>query len=204
MRTGPSLKPPSGPADKREAPGAPEGRIIMASSERKIEHLLQLAALPGRESRHEAIARGLRTAILLLDGDAAIATLAQANDGGERFVLYAGSETPAALPSNVDTSEALRTLGEARQVVLVPDHSDNPAFTTADPCPGVEAGPVLFVPVEQRGGLPAYLAVYRKRGRARYTANETELLMLLAGWLATTLDHQRLAAGAEKLALVDD
>ena len=54
-----------------------------------------------------------------------------------------------------------------RQALSVADLSDQPALATADACPGVEAGPVLFAPVEQRASLPAYLAVYRKRGRAR-------------------------------------
>jgi hypothetical protein len=119
-------------------------------------------------------------------------------------VLYAGSDTPAALPSNLESSEALKLLTLERQALLVPDHSDNPALASADPCPGVEAGPVLFVPVDQKGGFAAYLAVYRRRGRARYTANETELLLLLASWLGVTLENHRLAAGAERLALTDD
>src|SRR5215203_3734550 len=156
----------------------------MASPEKKIEHLLKLTQVEGRVPRPEIIARALRTAILLLDADAAVALLASARGEGDRLVLYAGSETPAALPSNVDASEAFKSLALERQALLVPDHSDNPEFAAADPCPGVEAGPVLFVPVDQKGGLPAYLAVYRRRGRARYNASETELMLLLASWLS--------------------
>ena len=176
----------------------------MASPEKKIEHLLRLTQLEGRASRSEVIARALRTAILLLDADAAVALLASARGQGDRLVLYAGSDTPAALPSNLDASEALKMLTEERQALLVPDHSDNPELAAADPCPGVEAGPVLFVPVDQKGGLPAYLAAYRRRGRARYTANENELMLLLASWLSMTLENHRLAAGAERLALTDE
>jgi len=176
----------------------------MASPEKKIEHLLKLTQLEGRASHSEVVARALRTAILLLDADAAVALRASARGEGERLVLYAGSDTPAALPSNVDASEALKTLSVERQALLVPDHSDNPEFAAADPCPGVEAGPVLFVPVDQKGGLPAYLAAYRRRGRARYNASETELLLLLGSWLSVTLENHRLAAGAERLALTDE
>jgi len=176
----------------------------MASPEKKIEHLLKLSQLEGRASRSEVIARALRTAILLLDADAAVALLASARGQGDRNVLYAGSETPAALPSNIDASEALRMLATERQALLVPDHSDNPELATADPCPGVEAGPVLFVPVDQKGGLPAYLAAYRRRGRAKYTASETELMLLLASWLSVTLENHRLAAGAERLVITDE
>jgi len=176
----------------------------MASPEKKIEHLLKLTQLEGRPSRSEVIARALRTANLLLDADAAVALLGSAGGEGERLVLYAGSETPAALPSNVDASEALKLLGLERQALHVPDHSDNPELAAADPCPGVEAGPVLFVSVDQKGGVPAYLAAYRRRGRARCNASETELMLLLASWLSMTLENHRLAAGAERLALTDE
>jgi diguanylate cyclase (GGDEF)-like protein len=176
----------------------------MASPEKKVEHLLALTQLEGRASRSEEIARALRTAILLLDADAAIAQLASARGKGDRFVLYAGSDTPAALPPNVEGSEAMQALQSERQALLVPDHSDNPSLAASDPCPGVEAGPVLFVPVDLKGGLPAYLAVYRRRGRAKYTANETELMLLLASWLSTTLENHRLAASAEKMLLTDE
>ena len=176
----------------------------MASSEKKVEHLLTLTQMEDRGSRSEVIARALRTAILLLDGDAAIAQLASARGKGDRLVLYAGSDTPAALPANLETSEAMATLQSERQAFLVPDHSDNPSLAAADPCPGVEAGPVLFVPVDQKGGFPAYLAVFRRRGRAKYTAAETEIMLLLANWLSVTLENHRLAASAERLAITDE
>src|SRR5262245_57782693 len=132
----------------------------MASSEKVIEQLLQLSQLPEGGTRADVVARALRTAILLLDADAAVAVLASTRGKGERLVLYAGSDTPAALPSIVDTSEALRTLAEERQALAVPDLSDHPTLAPADACPGVEAGPVLFAPLDQKGGVPAYLSVY--------------------------------------------
>jgi diguanylate cyclase (GGDEF)-like protein len=89
-------------------------------------------------------------------------------------------------------------------VISVPDLSADPALAAADTCPGVEAGPVLFAPVDQRDPLPAYIAAYRKRGRARFTAIETELMLLLAGWLSVTLENVRLSAGTERLAITDD
>jgi len=176
----------------------------MASPEKKVEHLLALTQLESRASRSEEAARALRTAILLLDADAAIAQLATPRGKGERYVLYAGSDTPAALPPNLEASEAMQTLQAERQALLVPDHSDNPSLAASDPCPGVEAGPVLFVPVDQKGGLPAYLAVYRRRGRAKYTASETEIMLLLSCWLSINLENHRLAASAEKMLLTDE
>jgi len=176
----------------------------MASADKTIDQLLQLSLRPTRATRADSIARALRTAILMLDADAAVAVLATAKGGGERAVLYAGSDTPAALPSIVETSEAARALTAERQALNVADLSDHATFAGADACPGVEAGPVLFVPVEQGGGLAAYLAVYRKRGRARHTAPETQLLVLLAAWLGTSLENLKLLGGAERLALTDD
>ena len=185
----------------------------MASPEKKIEQLLVLSTPSSRATRTDAVASALRTAIALLDADAAVAVLATARDAGERMVLYAGSDTPAVFPANLAASEALRILEQDHQPLHVPDLSDpgSPAtgataspFAAADACPGVESGPVLFAAVEQRGGLPAYLAAYRKRGRAKHTANETEQMLLLAAWLGTTLENLRVSAGAERLALTDD
>jgi diguanylate cyclase (GGDEF)-like protein len=176
----------------------------MAASEKSLEHLLQLPVRSATTTRSEVLARALRTAILLLDADAAVAVMATPRGKGERLVLYAGSDTPAALPSIVDTSEALRTLAAERQALQVTDLSDRTEGPSPDACPGVEAGPVLFVPVDAGGTLPAYLAVYRKRGRARCTAQETELLLLLAAWLGAALENLRHSAAAEKLVLTDE
>src|SRR5689334_6489470 len=118
----------------------------MAASEKTIEHLLTLSAPAAQLTRPEALARALHTTILLLDADAAVAVLATPRGRGERLVLYAGSDTPAAMPSIVDTSEALRTLAQERQALSVADLSDTPNGPSPDACPGVEAGPVLFVP----------------------------------------------------------
>ena len=192
--------------NSRELPevGIAGGPDAMASAEKKIEQLLELALLADRGARTDAVARALRTAIALLDADAAVAVVASSRGDGDRQILYAGSDTPASFPSKPEASEALRILGEERQALSVADLSDQPAFAAADACPGVEAGPVLFAPVDQRAGLPAYVAVYRKRGRARYTQNETELMLLLAGWLGASLECLRLTAGAERLALTDE
>ncbi len=167
------------------------GEDTMAATEKTIEYLLQLSVRASRMTRPEALARALRTAILLLDADAAVAVLASWRGRGDHFVLYAGSDTPGALPSIVDTSEALRALAQERQAMQVPDLSDHPTYATSDACPGVEAGPVLFVPVDQVGALPAYLAVY-------------QLLLLLAAWLGASLENLRHATAAERLVLTDD
>ncbi|MGH7724804.1 MAG: diguanylate cyclase [Candidatus Eiseniibacteriota bacterium] len=176
----------------------------MGSPERNIEQLLELGNLAERGTRSELFARALRTAILLMDADAATIVLTSARRRGERLVLYAGSATPAALQLPPDESEVLRGFADARQALSVPDLSDAPTLAESDACPGVEAGPVLFTPVAQRDPLPGYLAVYRKRGRARFNANETQAMLLLAAWLGTSVENLRLSAGTERLAITDD
>jgi GAF domain-containing protein len=114
-------------------------------------------------------------------------------------VLYAGSDVPAALPNSIAASEALKQLAAERQALATPDLTESPELLATDACPGVEAGPVRFAPVDSRDAQPAYLAVYRKRGRARYTANETELLLLLAAWLGVTLENLRRSKSGERL-----
>lgn len=71
-------------------------------------------------------------------------------------------------------------------------------------CPGVAAGPALFVPLRVREGEQGHLAVYRARGAARFTGREARALVLLAAWLAAALDGARLAGDLEKLAVTDD
>ena len=86
----------------------------MASPEKKVEHLLALTQLESRASRSEEVARALRTAILLLDADAAIAQLATPRGKGERYVLYAGSDMSVVLLSNLEVSEAMQTFQAER------------------------------------------------------------------------------------------
>jgi diguanylate cyclase (GGDEF)-like protein len=176
----------------------------VAAHEKAIEHLLHLSSLAERGSRADAMARALNAAILLLDADAAVLALASSRRRGERVVLYAGSDTPASLPITLNESAALKALAAKHHALAVADLTDDAALSAADSCPGVEAGPVMFAPVDQRDPLPAYLAVYRKRGRAKFTAVETELMLLLAAWLSVTLENVRLAAGTERLAITDD
>jgi diguanylate cyclase (GGDEF)-like protein len=176
----------------------------VAAHEKAIEHLLHLSSLAERGSRADAIARALNAVTLLLDAEAAVLVLASSQRRGERLVLYAGTETPGSLPITLKESAALKAIGERRHAIAVADLSIDAGLAAADSCPGVDSGPVLFAPVDQRDPLPAYIAAYRKRGRAKFTAVETELMLLLAAWLSVTLENIRLAAGTERLAITDD
>ena len=176
----------------------------MAAPDRMIELLLELGAPSARTSRSALLARALRTAGPMVDADAVVVVLGTARKPAERLVLHAGSELPAVLPLPAEGSEALRVLAEQRQEISLADLSENPPYATGDACPGVEAGPVLFAPLTQHGGRPAYLAVYRKRGRARFTAPESQSILLLAAWLGSALEGTRLAARTQKQSITDD
>lgn len=176
----------------------------MSTTDKRIDMLLELGGSTTRGTRPGLLARALRTAGPLVDADAVVVVLGSARRPAERLVLHAGSDLPAHLPLIAEGSEALRSLAERRQVIAFPDLSENAPFAAGDSCPGVEAGPVLFAPLARLGGEPAYLAVYRKRGRARFTGHEMQSMLLLAAWLGAALDSLGLATRTRKLALTDD
>jgi diguanylate cyclase (GGDEF)-like protein len=145
----------------------------------------------------------LRTTLTLMEADA-VAVLTPQNRRNERLVLHAGSSTAAAIQLPPQGSEVTRMLAETCQPVVLGDLLDDARVAGGDGCPGVEAGPVLFTPVRQRGAGSAYVAVYRRRGRARFTMNDVRVMVLLGNWLGAALDNMRLSTGTEKVAVTDD
>jgi len=176
----------------------------MASPEKAVEILTELSNLADRGTRADILARALHTANTLLDADASSLVLASTARRGERLVLYAGSDAPASVKLSIEKSDVLRVFGNHREPLPVPDLSDNAGLVAGDSCPGVEAGPVLFIPVTQRDPLPGYLATYRKRGRMRFSGTDIQFMLLLAAWLSSALENVRLSAGTERLAITDD
>lgn len=173
----------------------------MAAQDRALQVLMQLGDPAARGSRADVCELALRTALTLLDADAIALTVRGKRE--ERLVLHAGSASPAAISMPEDGSEVLRRFAESAEPIALGVVSDDVRIAAADGCPGVEPGPVLFTPVRRRDGGPAYVAAYRRRGRARFTMAETRMMLLLAAWLGTVLDALRLAAGVEKSALTD-
>ena len=175
----------------------------MASSDKTLEFLLEMGNPAARRTRAELIEHALRTSMLLTDADA-VAILSPASRRGERLVLHAGSSGPAVLPPPPEASAVIASLTEVCQPLLVADLAEEPRIAASDGCPGVEPGPVMFTPLRQRDPLPGYLAIYRRRGRARFTTSESRLILMLTGWLSITLENLRLATGAERLAITDE
>lgn len=176
----------------------------MASPEKAVEILTELSNLADRGTRADILARALHTANTLLDADASSLVLAATARRGERLVLYAGTDTPATVKLSIEKSDVLRVFTNTREPLPIPDLSDNPGLVAGDACPGVEAGPVLFIPVTQRDPLPGYLAIYRKRGRVRFSSSDIQFMLLVAAWLSSALENVRLSAGTERLAITDD
>lgn len=175
----------------------------MTSPNKTIEALLELGHPAERWTRTELLDRALRTALTLTEGDAAV-ILTSSRGREQRLALHGGSAVLAALQSPPTGSGVLSTLVQGREPLLVPDLSEDARLTATDACPGLEAGPVLFSPLRQRSLVPAYIAVYRRRGRARFTAHDIQSILLLSAWLNTALENLRLSTSRERLAVTDD
>jgi len=175
----------------------------MNGQEKTPDLLLELGNLTGRRTRAGQLQHALRTALALTDGDAAVVLIPSARRV-ERLVMYAGTPAPAVLPAEPNGSQVASHLAECAEPLAVADLSQESHLAASDACPGVEAGPVLFTALRQRDPVPGYLAVYRRRGRARFAQAEVRALLLLTGWLATALECLRLSSGVEKLTLGDD
>jgi len=173
----------------------------MSSLDKALNNLLDLGNPAVRRDRAEQLDQALRTLLALADGDAAAIVLP---GRGERLVLHNGSAAPSLAPAHPEGSEVVRVLTTDPHPIALADLSDNPRLATLDACPGVESGPALFAALRKRGPSPGYLAVYRRRGRARFGATDIRAIVLLATTLQHSLEAQRLSRGLEKLAFNDD
>ena len=171
--------------------------------DKAVEMLLGLGDPAERRTRSQLLDLALRMTLTLTEADAA-AILTPSSRRGERLVLHTGSSTAATIQLAPKGSEVVKTLSESAQPLVLLDLLDDPRIAGADGCPGVDAGPTLFSPLRQRNLGPAYVAAYRRRGRARFTTGDTRLMVLFGVWLGTALDHLRLSTGTEKVSVTDD
>ena len=178
-----------------------EGSRRVNSSDKVIEALLELGNPADRWTRAELLDRTLRTAMALTYADAVI-ILTSHRGREERLVLHVGSAVLAALQPPPEGSEVLRRLAQGRQPLLA-DLAEDAEIAT-DGCPGIEPGPVIFSPLRQHNLAPAYVAAYRRHGRARFSTHDTQSMLLLGAWLSASLENLRLANTREKLAVTDD
>ena len=174
----------------------------MTPQEKSLRALVELGNPSERRTRTELLDQALRTALMLVEADAVVLTLS--NRKGERIMIHAGNSMPAALHSPPEGSEAIRRLIESGQPLVLADLTEEPRIAQTDGCPGVEAGPAVFIPVLRRDPVPAAVAAYRRRGRARFSLNDTRMMLMLGAWLSGALDNLRLTTGNERSTITDD
>ena len=175
----------------------------MMSRERVLESLLELSGRSAPRSRAEIIAKVLHCALLAGEGDGAALMLSQGRRTS-RFTVRRGSALPDPVEHQMVSGELARQLLAYGHPLPIPDASSDVRVRPDDRCPGVEAGPALFVPLRLREGEPGYLAIYRGRGGIDFRITEMRLVTLLATWASLAFDNVRLSENVEKLAVTDD
>jgi diguanylate cyclase (GGDEF)-like protein len=174
----------------------------MAGSDKALELLLELGDPTIRRARAEHVEHAMRVALTLMDADAVVVR-APHSTHGKRLALHSGSTGAAVLPPPANGSAVLRLLADDYGPLVTPDLTEDPSLADSDGCPGVVAGPVLYIPLRQRDPAIGYIGVYRHRGRAPFVASDARQILLLAGWLTATLEGVRLSTGTERLVVTD-
>ena len=175
----------------------------MLPRERVLETLLELSDRSSGRSAEALIEKALRAALALIECDGAVA-LAARGRRPERMALLRGRTESHVLEAPRAFVETARALLRSGVPIASPDLSDDGRFGEYDGCPDIAAGPALFVHLRPREHASGYVAVYRSRGGARFTPDDTMTLMMIAAWLAAALDHRRASDALEKLAVTDD
>jgi len=175
----------------------------MLSREKILESLLDLSGRSATRSRPELLGMVLRSAMALTESQGSVAMVSPGRQA-ERFSLRAGLAEPELTTLTRINGDGTRPMLFHGKPVLVSDVSTAGRVGPEDGCPGVEAGPAVFVPLRLRDQTPGYLAVYRRRGVRPFDAEDVRLITLLAAWTAVALENLRLAQNVEKLAGTDD
>jgi diguanylate cyclase (GGDEF)-like protein len=145
----------------------------------------------------------LRNALVLCECEGAVVFATQSRQF-ERVALTRADAAPHSLEIVRQGSAFARTLLRNGLPMMSPDLADDGRMGNEDGCPGVEAGPALFVPLWQREQATGYLALYRRRGQERFTAEDTRMALLLGAWTGMAIENLRLAESLERLAVTDD
>jgi len=175
----------------------------MLPRERILETLLELSHRSSGRSRPVLLEKVLRNALVLGECEGA-ALLATQSRQFERLAIARGDSSPHPLEVARQGSAFARTLLRNGLPIVTPDLADDGRLGAEDGCPGVEAGPALFVPLWQREQATGYLALFRRRDQARFTAEETRMALLLGAWTGMAIENLRLAESLERLAVTDD
>ncbi|HTO91166.1 MAG TPA: sensor domain-containing diguanylate cyclase [Candidatus Sulfotelmatobacter sp.] len=175
----------------------------MLSRERIIETLLELTDRTGGRSREALLEKLLRNALALAECDGVVVVATQ-NRQTERLWLRRGQPRCERAPFRGPVSEFVRLLQRHDHPLALADVGADGRMSAEELCPGVEGGPALFVPLRFRENGPAWLAVFRRRGGARFGPEDTALVTMLAAWAAMAVENLRLSESLERLAVTDD
>jgi diguanylate cyclase (GGDEF)-like protein len=175
----------------------------MLSREKILESLLDLSGRSATRSRPELLGMVLRSAMVLTESAGSVAILSPGRQP-ERFALRNGIAEPEVTTLNRMGNDGARPMLFHGQPVLVGDVSTSTRIGPDDSCPGLEAGPAVYVPLRLRDQSPGYLAVFRKRAARPFDAEDVRIITLLAAWTAVALENLRLLQNVEKLAVTDD
>jgi diguanylate cyclase (GGDEF)-like protein len=175
----------------------------MLSREKILERLLDLSRQTGSRSRGGLIEQVLRTALAAAECEGAV-VLSGTSRQSERWILRRDLERPERADTERAGSDFARLLMRTGAPIVTPDAAADARVGFDDRCPGLEAGPAVFVPLRQRDQSPAHLAVFRgARGNA-FGPDEISLVTLLGAWTSMALENVRLSESVEKLAITDD
>lgn len=174
----------------------------MFAREKSLETLIELFDHV-TASRPEVLERSLVSALQLAEADGA-SLLVTHERALERWDILRSATASETRRVSRPGSELGKMLLKATHPVLVSDVGQDTRAGAQDVCPGVDAGPALFVPLRQRQRAHGYLAVYRRRGAAPFDAETARLVTFLGAWLTLALDNLRLSESVERLAVTDD
>lgn len=175
----------------------------MSGADKSLQLLLELGNPATRRTRAQQVEHAMRVALTLMNADAVVVR-APGNRRGKRLALHGGSTAPAVLPPPPDGSSVVRILTENCVPLLVPNLADDQVLAQSDDCPGITAGPAMFIPLRQRDPAIGYLALYRRCGRAPFSPGDCRQIVLLTAWLSGALEVLRLSSGTERLVVTDD
>ncbi len=177
--------------------------MTMVSRDRILDSLLELSTRPGARTRGGLLDQLLRTAMLLAECDGA-SVLCGSGRRGERYAMTRARQEARPLEAPRGATEFTRILMRVSHPIVVVDQSHDVRMGEPDACPGVDAGPALYVPLRLHEQSPGYLAVFRRRGAEPFDDDAVGAVTLLAAWAAMALDNLRLGETLEKLAVTDD
>lgn len=175
----------------------------MFQFEKLLDALVEPTGRPAARTRAAVVQRAIEVAMSLADAHGA-AVLLPGRSRGWRHVQPGNLAEPQRIEAPPGGSEFSRMLVRGGVPIQTPDVARDGRIGEPDLCPGLEPGPALFVPLRLRGQSTGYLALYRQRGSRRFAEHEGALATLIGVWISQSLDHQRLSASVEKLAITDD